>query len=106
MSKYEITENKLFQDGVDISDTSVIDLKEAGETLLRFAKFKEAVEKAAVQCFGEPKKRGTRKPKANPTPDTTAPAGPAGEGNAATTEGATVTTDDGSVVDTTTGEVF
>lgn len=58
---FKIENNRLIADNTDISDTFTIDqLKQEGETLLAFAKFRVTVEKAAEACFGAPKKRKPR----------------------------------------------
>lgn len=109
MSTFKIEDGKLKQDGIDISETSSEVLTEMGTTILKYAKFRAAVEKAAVTCFGEQKKRkapakkAAAKPaEANPTPATPTPASSV----PAATNDATIDVADIGFVDMATGEVF
>lgn len=67
---FEIKNNQLLQDGVDISDkVTIAQLEADGKTLLTYAKFKAGVDKLSAQCFGEQKKRkAPAKPKATEKP--------------------------------------
>lgn len=108
MSKYKIENNALFQDGVDVSDTPVAELEETAKTLMSYAKFKAAVEKAATTCFGDQgKKKTTKKKSSTPVTATQAKPTPAVTNVATTTEvegGRTVNTETGELIET--NEVF